>query len=281
MGVGLEEQLEDWPGVALVEWAERFPEVLPLDHLELHLELLAPEGERVPRRATVHASGPESRARLRRWRVAYEAGPWHVSACPRAAGARRSGGRRRAPEIRARVSAMVVLLLVCVGLVLARTRYQRQQREVAGDALESEVIIEVRGAVPRPGYHAVPAPARVYRALAAAGVQGQEEGLVDAVLEPGTRLVVEADAEGALRVRLEPMDQLLVVGLPVDVNTASATALDAIPGVGPSRAQAIVSERERNGPYESVDALDRVRGIGPATVESLRPFVTVGPPTDG
>ncbi len=189
-------------------------------------------------------------------------------------------GGRRAPEIRARVSAMVVLLLVCVGLIFARNWQQQRLREAAAVELESEVIIEVRGAVPRPGYHAVPAPARVFRALAAAGVQGEAEGLVDAGLEPGTRLVVEAEPDGGLRVRLEPMDQLLVVGLPVDVNTASATALDAIPGVGQSRAQAIVSERERNGPYETVEALSRVRGIGPATVESLRPFVTVGRPTD-
>lgn len=57
---------------------------------------------------------------------------------------------------------------------------------------------------------------------------------------------------------------------PVDVNTASATALDALPGIGPALAQAIVEDRARHGPFPTVDALDRVPGVGPALVERLR-----------
>lgn len=61
----------------------------------------------------------------------------------------------------------------------------------------------------------------------------------------------------------------------VDVNRADASALQALPGIGPSLADRIVDERGRR-PFDSVDDLVRVRGIGPATVERLRPFVLAG-----
>jgi competence protein ComEA len=61
---------------------------------------------------------------------------------------------------------------------------------------------------------------------------------------------------------------------PIDVNRASAEELDVLPGVGPATAAAIVTERERNGPFLTVDDLERVPGIGPAKLEALRELVT-------
>ena len=56
----------------------------------------------------------------------------------------------------------------------------------------------------------------------------------------------------------------------VNVNTATAAQLEELPGIGPALASRIVADRERNGPYASVDDLQRVSGIGPATVARLR-----------
>jgi competence protein ComEA len=58
------------------------------------------------------------------------------------------------------------------------------------------------------------------------------------------------------------------------VNRATAGELDVLPGVGPATATAIVTERERNGPFLSVDDLERVPGIGPAKLDALRELVT-------
>lgn len=63
---------------------------------------------------------------------------------------------------------------------------------------------------------------------------------------------------------------------PVDINTASAEALaEAINGVGITKARAIVTYREQNGPFQSVDDLTRVSGIGTRTIERARENLTV------
>nr|WP_298058182.1 ComEA family DNA-binding protein [uncultured Halomonas sp.] len=61
---------------------------------------------------------------------------------------------------------------------------------------------------------------------------------------------------------------------PINVNTADAQLLAELPGIGPSRAEAIIEEREMNGAFESADDLERVSGIGPATVDRMRDQVT-------
>ena len=61
----------------------------------------------------------------------------------------------------------------------------------------------------------------------------------------------------------------------VDVNSASASELQTLPGIGPSKATAIIEYRTANGPFASVDALDAVPGIGPATLDNIRAFVSL------
>jgi competence protein ComEA len=61
----------------------------------------------------------------------------------------------------------------------------------------------------------------------------------------------------------------------VNINRASVTELDALPGVGPSTAQAIVDYRSANGPFGSPEDLLNVKGIGPAKFEAMRKLVGV------
>ena len=62
----------------------------------------------------------------------------------------------------------------------------------------------------------------------------------------------------------------------VNINSASQSELDTLPGIGPSKAAAIVEYRNANGPFTTVNQLDNVPGIGPATLTNLIPLVTVG-----
>jgi competence protein ComEA len=63
--------------------------------------------------------------------------------------------------------------------------------------------------------------------------------------------------------------------VPLGLNGATREALERLPGVGPALAQRILEERERRGGFSTVDDLLSVRGIGPATLERLRPLLTV------
>jgi len=62
----------------------------------------------------------------------------------------------------------------------------------------------------------------------------------------------------------------------VDLNSADVASLDSLPGIGPSRARAIVRYREANGPFHAVQELARVSGFGPAALGRLQGRVTVG-----
>lgn len=65
-------------------------------------------------------------------------------------------------------------------------------------------------------------------------------------------------------------------GPTVDINTASAAQLDSLPGIGPSKAAAIVADRDAQGPFASCDALTRVTGVGAKTVAQLKPQCSTG-----
>ncbi|WP_332675679.1 ComEA family DNA-binding protein [Aromatoleum sp.] len=72
------------------------------------------------------------------------------------------------------------------------------------------------------------------------------------------------------------LSPLAALATPVDINTADATALEEVKGIGPARAKAIVEYRTANGPFASVDDLTKVSGIGDKSVNQLRDQVTVG-----
>lgn len=61
----------------------------------------------------------------------------------------------------------------------------------------------------------------------------------------------------------------------VSLNSADALELESIPGIGPAKAAAIIQERDRRGGFAAVEDLLAVQGIGPATLEAIRPYVTL------
>ncbi len=136
--------------------------------------------------------------------------------------------------------------------------------------------VHVTGAIVNPGVYTLPPGSRVSDAVEAAGGLSEPSSInLAAVLRDGQQVVVSG-LETASGVGPNSGDGSLV-GSPndllLDLNTASPTQLEDLPGIGPARAASIVSFRERNGPILFVDDLTAIDGIGPATVDTLRSLV--------
>ncbi len=134
-----------------------------------------------------------------------------------------------------------------------------------------DVVVDVTGAVARPGVYRLPIGARVTDAVQRAG--GASGGaLLEAInlaarLADGQQVVVPKRGPGGT-----PLAATGASGEegPISLGTATAEQLDTIDGIGPVTAEKIIEYRDQQGGLASVDQLDQVSGIGPATMESLR-----------
>ena len=133
-----------------------------------------------------------------------------------------------------------------------------------------DVVVDVTGAVARPGVYRLPAGARVTDAVERAG------GATGAALSEAINLAARlADGQQVVVPKRGPAGAPLGFTEageegPISLGTATVEQLDTIEGIGPVTAQDIIEFRDEHGGLSSVDQLDQVSGIGPATMESLR-----------
>lgn len=144
------------------------------------------------------------------------------------------------------------------------------------------LLVHVAGAVKVPGVYTLPPGSRVFQAVEAAGgalPAAELSGLnLAADVSDGSQILVPAKGQAAgMGGAAAPGG----AGPParkaalINLNTASATDFDTLPGVGPVLAQRIVAWRTDHGPFASVDALDAVSGIGAKLLAGIRDLVTV------
>lgn len=145
----------------------------------------------------------------------------------------------------------------------------------------ADLVVDVAGAVVHPGLVRVPAGTRVAEVIVAAGGPTADADLRQVnqarVLTDGEQVVVPRQGE-VLPAPPAPAGKGgpgMKPSGPLDLNGATADQLDALPGVGPATAAAIVEWRGRNGRFRSVDDLLEVPGIGPSKLARLRPLVRV------
>jgi competence protein ComEA len=147
-----------------------------------------------------------------------------------------------------------------------------------------EVVIDVVGAVRRPGLYRLAEGGRIADALARAGGATRKADLslvnLAAPLADGQQVIVPRRGSAGAGGAAAPADGTAATpgapGLatgPVHLNTATLEQLDSLPGVGPVTAQKILDYRTEHGPFTSVDELDAVPGIGPSRMEQLKDLV--------
>jgi competence protein ComEA len=140
-------------------------------------------------------------------------------------------------------------------------------------ARRAGVVVDVVGAVARPGLYHLPQGSRVADAVARAGglTRHAERTAVNlaAPIADGEQVLVAARGSPAgvgAAASTAPSS-------PVSLSSATAEQLDTLPGVGPVTAQKIVAYRQQHGPFTSVEALDAIPGIGPARIADLKGLV--------
>jgi competence protein ComEA len=139
----------------------------------------------------------------------------------------------------------------------------------------ARLVVDVVGAVRRPGLYRLRSGARIADALERAGGATAKADLdqvnLAAPVADGEQVVVPRKVAGAAVGSVSssgpgPSRQ-------VQLSTATLEQLDALPGIGPVTAQKILDYRTQHGAFSSVDELDAIPGIGPARIDQLRGLV--------
>ena len=138
-------------------------------------------------------------------------------------------------------------------------------------AVEAKLVVDVAGAVRRPGLYRLEPGTRIADAVAVAGGATARADIelvnLAAPLADGEQVVVPR--RGAAAASGGPASPTS----PLDLNTASLEQLDALPGIGPTTAQKILDYRQAHGAFHSLADLDAVPGIGPSRLAQLKGLV--------
>lgn len=150
---------------------------------------------------------------------------------------------------------------------------QNEEQEVEK---ETTVIVDVKGAVLNPGVYQFQEGSRVHHAIDSAG------GLLEEADELQLNLAELLQDEMMIYVPFEGDDLVIDPSIgggnkdgKISLNKADANEFEQLPGIGPSKADAIVAYRDENGSFKSVEELMNVSGIGPKSFEQLKELVTV------
>jgi competence protein ComEA len=146
------------------------------------------------------------------------------------------------------------------------------------------LVVQVRGAVLRPGVYELPPGSRVKDAIEAAGgfladANTEKINLASSVAD-GQEIVVPnlsetLDGVGGEVPTEEGTTETESPSYLIDINYATAEELETLPGIGPTLALRIVQYREEHGPFQTIEDIMNVSGIGQATFEKIKDYIYV------
>ena len=153
---------------------------------------------------------------------------------------------------------ILLIAIIAISSIVAWSRYSRSQPiEISlSQTQELQGEIYIGGAVNNPGIYSLEAGDTVEALIQAAG------GTTSNAELSWLKFYVLRTGEGE-----QPQK--------IDLNRAEVWLLEAVPGIGESRAQAIIDYRQQNGPFSNIKELTKVEGIGIATYERIKDLITV------
>jgi competence protein ComEA len=184
-----------------------------------------------------------------------------------------------------------VLIGLLLGLILAGALFWvtniQGGTSIALEPSPTKAAIEIQviGGVVRPGVYTLPEGSRVQDAITASGgllaetdpnsinlVAKLEDG-EQLVIPKGTNIIEGTPANSPFTVMSTPGSNSSATDL-ININTATLTLLDNLPGIGPTTAQKIIDYRTLHGPFANIEEIMNVPGIGPATFDRLQKLIT-------
>lgn len=167
------------------------------------------------------------------------------------------------------------------GLTLVKDSSEADASASAENAPASgEVVVHVTGAVNAPGVYTLPADARVDDAVRAAGATAEADlsqlnlaqKLTDGqkITVPAVGASADTSSEAAAATSGGSGSSALI-----NINTATLEELETLPSIGEVRAQAIITYRETNGGFRTIDDIKEVSGIGEKIFADIAPYITV------
>lgn len=145
------------------------------------------------------------------------------------------------------------------------------------------ILVEIKGQVASPGVFEMPSEARLHEAIKLAGglLPEADELTLNLAMKLTDEMSIyvpkkgETEAGPAVITQSAGPAEAESANGTVNINTADETGLTALPGIGPSKAAAIIAHREEHGLFASIEALKDVTGIGDKTFENLKDAISV------
>lgn len=181
----------------------------------------------------------------------------------------------------------IVLGLLLSAAILLISQTPRGASITLQTRTPKNLAVHVAGAVNNPGVVSLPWSSRVADAVQAAG-GFSEHAMPDsvnlaAVLSDGEKILIPSLLATSLPQLITPpvknapaVSLTQPSGTPININTAQSQELERLPGIGPTKAQAIILYRQEHGSFKKLEDIMEVPGIGKATFEQLREFITLG-----
>ena len=192
------------------------------------------------------------------------------------------------------MSGLVLILVISVFFLYTTNKEEdvlweiapsTSDEEIAVEVSEStmpttEILVDIKGAIQQPGVYHLPSDARLHELIFAAGgfTKEAEERQLNLAekLSDQQMIYVPSKDEVDFSVELPQLNQEgnAETGL-INLNTATLLQLQELPGIGPAKAQAIITYREENGLFKTVEDLLNISGFGEKTLEKLRAMITL------
>ena len=162
------------------------------------------------------------------------------------------------------LSLFVLFTISCIGIGVAHAKNSSTNETVS--EVVNYVYVDVKGEVINPGVYRVSDKCRVFQVLEIAG------GLTSNANTSGVNLAAKVVDEQIIKI---PKEEEKIVTELININTATASELDTLPGIGYSTATNIIDYRTTNGLFRTKEEIKLVSGIGDVIYEQIKDLITL------